>query len=92
MDEIVSGGGGAPLYAYTGEPDLRDYVEAPARAEGVAVQHLARPSSEPGANPFHYVVVHVDGEKISLEVIAVDWGKGFAPYKSNTASLTDPRP
>jgi len=91
MDEIVSGGGGAPLYAYTGEPDLRDYVKAGA-AEGVAMQHLARPSSDAGANPFHYVVVHVDGEKISLEVIAVDWGRGFAPYRSNTASLTDPRP
>jgi hypothetical protein len=91
MDEIVSGGGGAPLYAYTGEPDLSDYVKAGA-AEGVAMQHLARPSSDAGGNPFHYVVVHVDGEKISLEVIAVDWGRGFAPYRSNTASLTDPRP
>ncbi|HTE45336.1 MAG TPA: metallophosphoesterase [Gemmatimonadaceae bacterium] len=89
MDEIVSGGGGAPLYAYTGEPDLRDYVKAGA-VEGVAMEHLARPSSDAGANPFHYVVVHVDGEKISLEVIAVDWGRGFAPYRSNTASLVDP--
>lgn len=91
MDEIVSGGGGAPLYAYTGEPDLRDYVRAGA-AEGVAMQHLARPSSDAGANPFHYVIVHVDGEKISVEVVAVDWGRGFAPYRSSTASLTDPRP
>ena len=91
MDEIVSGGGGAPLYAYTGEPDLRDYVKAGA-ADGVAMQHLARPSSDAGANPFHYVVVHVDGETISVEVVAVDWGRGFAPYRSNTASLVDPRP
>ena len=81
MDEIVSGGGGAPLYAYTGEPDLRDYVERRTRRRGVAVQHLARPSSDPGGNPFHYVVVHVDGDNISLEVIAADWGKGFAPYR-----------
>lgn len=91
MDEIVSGGGGAPLYAYTGEPDLRDYVSAGA-PERVTVQHLARPSSEPGANPFHYVVVHVDGENISLEVIAADWGRGFMPYRSNTATLADPKP
>ncbi|MEP6494158.1 MAG: metallophosphoesterase [bacterium] len=91
MDEIVSGGGGAPLYAYTGEPDLRDYVKANA-SDGVAMQHVARPSSDAGANPFHYVIVHVDGEKISVEVIAVDWGKGFAPYRSNSASLMDPRP
>lgn len=91
MDEIVSGGGGAPLYTYTGEPDLGPYVAAN-QSLGVALQHLARPSSEPGANPFHYVVVHVDGENISLEVIAADWGKGFAPYRSSTASLNDPRP
>jgi hypothetical protein len=91
MDEIVSGGGGAPLYAYTGEPDLGGYTNA-LSAEKVSVQHLARPSSDPGGNPFHYVVVHVDGDKISLEVIAADWGRGFMPYRSNTASLNDPRP
>ncbi|MGH7620322.1 MAG: metallophosphoesterase family protein [Gemmatimonadaceae bacterium] len=89
IDEIVSGGGGAPLVSYKGEPDLREYVKA-AASEHVSVQHLARPSSDPGGNPFHYVVVHVDGERISVEVIAVDWGKGFAPYRSNTATLVDP--
>ncbi len=89
MDEIVSGGGGAPLYAYTGEPDLSAYTAAN-KAAGVSLEHAARPSSEAGANPFHYVVVHVDGESVSLEVIAVDWGKGFAPYRSNAASLNDP--
>jgi 3',5'-cyclic AMP phosphodiesterase CpdA len=91
MDEIVSGGGGAPLYAYTGEPDLREYLKAGA-AENVAMTHLARPSADPGGNPFHYVVIHVDGERISLEVVAVDWGRGFAPYRSNTALLVDPKP
>ena len=34
---------------------------------------------DPGANPFHYVVVHVDGKADSLEVISVDWGCGFNP-------------
>jgi hypothetical protein len=91
IDEIVSGGGGAPLVAYTGEPDLRDYVKAGA-IDGVSMQHLARPSSDPGGNPFHYVVVHVDGAQISVEVIGVDWGKGFAPYRSNAATLGDPKP
>jgi 3',5'-cyclic AMP phosphodiesterase CpdA len=91
IDEIVTGGGGAPLYGYTGEPDLHDYVAAGA-AQKVAVEHLVRPAIEPGANPFHYVVVHVDGTKISVEVIAVDWGKGFAPYRSRGASLTDVAP
>src|SRR5579862_6145002 len=89
IDEIVSGGGGAPLYAYTGEPDLRDYVKAGGAAK-VAMTHLARPSQDAGGNPFHYVVIHVDGERISLEVVPVDWGRGFAPYRSNKAVLVDP--
>lgn len=88
IDEIVTGGGGAPLTTYSGEPDLRTYVAAGA-VERVSVEHLVRPSSDPGANPFHYVVVHVDGDRISLEVIGVDWGKGFAPYRSNGTLLTD---
>lgn len=91
IDEIVSGGGGAPLYAYTGEPDLREYL-ASASADKVTLEHLARPSIDPGANPFHYVVVHVDGDKLSLEVVAVDWGRGFAPYRSNKAVMVDSSP
>lgn len=91
IDEIVSGGGGAPLYAYTGEPDLRAYVAENA-ASKVSLEHLARPSSDPGANPFHYVVVHVDGDRFNIEVVGVDWGKGFAPYRSNSVSLSDPKP
>lgn len=88
LDQIVSGGGGAPLYAYTGEPDLRAYRNA-AAAEKVTLEHLARPSLEPGGNPFHYVVVHVDGAKIDVEVIGVDWGRGFQPYRSGAASIGD---
>jgi len=88
IDEIVTGGGGAPLTTYKGEPDVTAYLAANS-ADKVSLEHLARPSSDPGANPFHYVVVHVDGERISLEVIGVDWGKGFAPYRTNAAALTD---
>ncbi|MEO7363423.1 MAG: metallophosphoesterase, partial [Gemmatimonadaceae bacterium] len=62
IDQIVSGGGGAPLYAYTGEPDLREYLTQNAAAK-VSVEHLARPSVEPGGNPFHFVVIHVDGDR-----------------------------
>lgn len=91
IDEIVSGGGGAPLYGYTGEPDLRDYLAAGAE-EKVTLDHLARPAIDPGANPFHYVVVHVDGDKLSVEVVAVDWGRGFAPYRSNRAAMVDSTP
>ncbi len=91
IDEIVSGGGGAPLYTYRGEPDVRAYVIGNA-ATKVSLEHLARPSSDPGANPFHYVVVHVDGDRFNIEVVGVDWGKGFAPYRSSSASLSDPKP
>lgn len=89
MDEIVSGGGGAPLYAYTGEPDLSEYTRT-AAARNVTMTHLARPTVDPGGNPFHYVVVHVDGERISVDVVGVDWGRGFAPYRTNGAVLVDP--
>jgi len=91
IDQIVSGGGGAPLYAYTGEPDLREYFRAN-MSDGGSIQHLAGPSADPGANPFHYVVVHVDAGDISVEVIGVDWGRGFQPYRSGTAVLNDKRP
>jgi hypothetical protein len=89
MDQIVSGGGGAPLYGYVGEPDLGPYLAA-GKAEKLAVEHLVRPAVDPGANPFHYLVVHVDGEQVRLEVVGVDWGRGFAPYRSTAASLVDP--
>ena len=88
LDEIVSGGGGAPLYGYVGQPNVREYLAAGA-AEKVTLQQVARPADDPGANPFHYVVVHVDGTRIDVEVVAVDWGKGFAPYRSNRATLFD---
>ena len=91
IDEIVSGGGGAPLYGYVGQPDVREYLTAGA-AQKVTLQQLARPADDPGANPFHYVVVHVDGTRIDVEVVAVDWGKGFAPYRSNRAMLSDVAP
>lgn len=91
IDQIVSGGGGAPLYTYRGEPDLRDYVRA-ALADSVWLEHPVRPGAEGGDNPYHYVVVHVDGETMWLEVIGVDWGRTFAPYRSARAVLGDGGP
>lgn len=81
MDEIVSGGGGAPIYSYAGEPELAAYLEAGA-AQRVSVEHLVKPGIDSTANPHHYVVVHVDGEKLTVEVIGVGWGTLFAPYPS----------
>jgi len=90
MDLVVSGGGGAPIYAYSGEPDLREYLKAN-EASKVTLQHLVKPGVERGSNPYHFVIVRVDGDQLAMEVIAVDWGAGFQPYGSNNVELQDPR-
>jgi hypothetical protein len=88
MDQIVTGGGGAPLYSYQGEPaGLAQYVQQYA-SERVRVSALAKPSVEPGGNPFHYVIVHVDGPNIRLEIVAPFWGAGFSPYRSSQVTIT----
>jgi 3',5'-cyclic AMP phosphodiesterase CpdA len=91
MDEVVSGGGGAPLYVYQGEPDLRSYELAGA-AQKVRLEHVVAASRDPRRNPYHYVIVRVDGAQISLEVVGVDWGAGFSPYPTPTVILADPVP
>ena len=75
MDSLVTGGGGAPIYTYVGEPDLRGYIAANAAAS-VRVDHLMKPGSTQDENPHHFVVVQVDGDQLSVEVI----GTGPAPY------------
>lgn len=89
MDLVVSGGGGAPIYAYTGEPNLVNYLSANA-ARNVRLEHLVKPSAERGLNPYHYVLVQVDGDKLEMQVIAMDWGTDFKPYRINEVSLQDP--
>ncbi len=86
LDEIVTGGGGAPLYTFSGEPDTRGYLKAYA-AEKVQLEHLVRPASELGGNPYHYLVVSVDGERLRLEVVGIDRGRSFRPYRSNKVEL-----
>ena len=88
MDLVVSGGGGAPIYAYSGEPDLSEYLKAN-EGNKVKLEHLVRPAVERGSNPYHYVIVRVDGEKLDLQVLSVDWGTGFQPYRTNSMSLED---
>ena len=87
MDQIVSGGGGAPLYQYRGEPDLRAYLSEGA-ADSVRVSHVVRPGPERGDNPHHYVVVHVDGSEVWMDVVGVDWGSNFRPYRSARTTLS----
>ena len=75
MDSLVTGGGGAPIYPYVGEPDLRAYLAANL-AQGVRVDHLTKPGLTAAENPHHFVVVQVDGDRLSLEVV----GTGPTPY------------
>lgn len=88
LDMVVTGGGGAPLYQHFGEPLVADYLKAN-EASKVQLEHLARPGPAPGDNPYHYVIVQVDGERLRMEVVGVDWGRGFRPYRSNRAVLED---
>jgi 3',5'-cyclic AMP phosphodiesterase CpdA len=88
MDLVVSGGGGAPLYPYTGEPNLDDYLRAN-EASKITLDHLVKPGNEDSPSPYHFVLVRVDGEKLDMQVIAVDWGRNFAPYRSNQVGLQD---
>jgi len=89
LDQFVTGGGGAPLYRYTGEPDLRAYLAASA-ADSVRLEHVVRPGPDPGDNPYHYMIVTVAGDEVSVEVRSVDWGQGFAPYRSSGTRLERP--
>jgi hypothetical protein len=88
MDLVVSGGGGAPIYPYTGEPNLDEYLKAN-EASKVKLEHLVKPGVDRGANPYHYLIVRVDGEKLEMQVVAVDWGTGFQPYRRNQVALSD---
>jgi hypothetical protein len=88
LDEIVTGGGGAPIYTFQGRPELREYLQA-GKPDKVAVTQVVRPGPDAGDNPYHFVVVQVDGERLRLEVIGVDWGAAFAPYRSRATGLTD---
>jgi hypothetical protein len=77
-DDVVTGGGGAPIYTYTDEPDLSVYLAAGA-AENVRVEHLVKPGRSREDNPHHFLVVRVDGSQLSLDVIAIGV-LTYAPY------------
>jgi hypothetical protein len=83
MDDLVTGGGGAPIYVYNGEPDLQTYLTAGA-AQQVRVEHLMKPGTTTAENPHHFVVVQVDGDRLSLEVI----GTGPTAYTPYNGSAT----
>jgi hypothetical protein len=88
MDLVVSGGGGAPIYPYTGEPDLGDYLKANESVKA-SLQHVVKPGNQDSPTPYHYVIVRVDGDKLHLQVVGIDWGRSFAPFRSNETDLGD---
>jgi hypothetical protein len=81
MDQLVTGGGGAPLYVYQGQPDLSGYLRSTA-SERVAVEHIAKPGLTLADSPHHFVVIQVDGDRLSLEVVSS--GAVFAPYNGRS--------
>jgi hypothetical protein len=70
---------------------LRDFLTAGA-AEKVELEHLARPGNDVADNPYHYVVVQVDGSDISLEVVGVGAARKFEPYRSSGVTIRDDGP
>ena len=88
MDHVVTGGGGAPIYTYAGEPDLRAYVTANA-AQAVRLDHPMKPGVTIDANPHHFVTIRVDGDRLSLEVTGIG-PTDYKPYNGRaTISLSD---
>jgi len=85
LDQIVTGGGGAPIYTYRAEPDLKEYLAAGA-ADKVSVEHVVRPGREQEDNPHHFVLVRVDGERLSLEVITTAT-REYMPYGTKVVEL-----
>ena len=81
MDSLVTGGGGAPHYQYVGEPDLRVYAAVNV-AQNVRVEHLVKPSPTADENPYHFVVVQVDGDTLSLEVVSTA-PTAYTPYNGS---------
>ena len=50
------------------------------------VEHLMTPGSTPEENPHHFVVVQVDGDRLSLEVVGVGPGD-YTPYPGGRARI-----
>ena len=83
----MTGGGGGPIYRYTGEPDLRRYADT-ALPMQVTVEHVVRPSRDVSGNPHHFVVIQVDGPHLQLRVVSTV-AAPFLPYGTDTVSLDD---
>ena len=69
--------------------DEKQYQWVKSQLEGLD-RNLVKPGVERGLNPYHFLIVRVDGEKLDMEVIGVNWGNGSQPYRSNKVALQDP--
>jgi hypothetical protein len=87
-DDVLTGGGGAPRYAYRGEPEVAFYLIAGADQQ-VRVEHVMRPGQTVADNPHHFVVVRVDGNRLSLEVVGLT---PLAPYGGVSGITLDDLP
>ena len=88
MDHVISGGGGAPIYTWQGAPDLGRY-RATSRGVGVKLEQLVRPGTRERDNPYHFLVVYVNGGELSVEFVGVDGKAQPQPYKRPRLSLID---
>ena len=70
---------------YRGEPDLELYLKENA-AQRVRIEHLIKPGPSIEDNPHHFVIVRVDGEKLSLEVVTGP-AAPYAPYGRRVVEL-----
>jgi hypothetical protein len=87
MDEVVSGGGGGPIYTYRGEPDLARY-SATALPQRVTIEHVARPGPAQADNPHHFVIFEIDGDRIWEKWVATV-SAPFAPFGQPRTELAD---
>jgi hypothetical protein len=89
-DDVVTGGGGAPIYTYRGEPEVQQYLAGSA-TQNVRLFHLMKPGMTAAENPHHFVVIQVDGDRLSLEVIGVG-PAAYKPYAGQSRiDLNDPK-
>jgi hypothetical protein len=87
IDHVISAGGGAPIYSYVAEPDLVRYAQT-ALPQAVRVEHLARPGATEADNPYHFALITVDGDALSLQVIPVS-GTSLTPYNGSDTTALD---
>jgi hypothetical protein len=79
LDIVVTGGGGAPTYAYRGEPELTAYLASSA-TDQLRVEHLVTPASTNEGNPNHFVIIDVDDDDVHEEIVALG-DRPFVPFK-----------